>query len=331
VRITNKDINPCYHADLAIIADTIFYISYYFNYKLVQEYISEYNWSEKGFFKYYNVVNFEIDERIRPFFDLHNKEASFFYTYFTEHYNFKDSLNGYLSKIIIQDLKDEFIRYYQDNKIKVCDYKEIDSIIDILFHQVEEVGVKISLLHQHYLVNKRLFYKFVDSEVYMRVQSNEEIVDYYNPIGFISYIKPFGINKIENNGRNCLAVGIDYMKFQEDYSKENLNFLNINKLGEIYSNPIKTNIIYLIHKHGALTSRQIADLLNIGTDIIYKAINSLQYFLVLNCKEKSRKIYYSVNPEFFSKADKVAFDFNNFINDRRISNVEETKDHSDKN
>jgi hypothetical protein len=267
------------------------------------------------------MVDISVNEEIRPFFYLEN-ESTFFYTYMVENYNFSnsDSLNMFLSKIDIQDFKKKFTQYYENDKNFNFEFDNLDDTIQLLFQELKLVSEKIALLHQHYMVNKRIFNKFADSEVFLRVQSNNKKVDKYSPIGFISYIKPFGINIIKTATRHYLAVGVDYLKYQETYNRKNLDFLNINIIGKLYSSPSKMKILALLDMYAPLTSVQISNLSHININATYRMVNSLQNILAINCKESCGKLYYSVNQEFFTEAEKITSDFNN----RRNNNVEKT-------
>ncbi|MDR0288436.1 MAG: hypothetical protein LBI03_12125, partial [Clostridiales bacterium] len=95
---------------------------------------------------------------------------------------------------------------------------------------------------------------------------------------FLSFTSRYMTRLFTSNDKGYVSVivGLDYEKFCGEFLPENFNYLNINNVSKgALSYPQNTLIFELIKRYGSLSSAQLAELLNVPVESIYRGLRKL--------------------------------------------------------
>lgn len=105
----------------------------------------------------------------------------------------------------------------------------------------------------------------------------------------------------QHESNNLLLIGIDTIEYIENHPKENVKF-NLNNLGRIISDEIRTNILEILHDKGEISTGEFSRLLNMKMTSIFYHLNMMYSEDLLSIRNEGRKVYYKINKDYFRKA-----------------------------
>ncbi|MDR0288248.1 MAG: hypothetical protein LBI03_11175 [Clostridiales bacterium] len=313
-------LNIKYSMNLGTLYDSINYINYKFNSDVIDQVIQGYEISRNEYLEYYNKTDINIDGDTEPFFHIFNAN-SFLTAYFFENISSftEENLDEFLENIDTSRLKQQYIQFYNKegryessrSKEKTAFLNNFEEQCKKLYGQMNATEKRIRELHDVNILGK-LFDEVVQSDVLSKISVQNNIDRDIIRKSFVSfsYMAPFSIKTTLDKGSNYLILGVNYKQYMDHFYPESYDYLDINRIGKIFSHPIKTSIIKLLRKHGPLSVAQIVRLIKMPATTVYRIVAIMFDEKVLVYEERTdREIYYDLNPRYFDAAERVIKEF----------------------
>lgn len=300
----------------SILFDTVYYFDIFFNKSILQRKLINNGLDESIAFEAYDSVDFNLNDIYRAFFDLGNNRNSFAIFLLFGHIDHINNVDEFIDILMDKDYIIENISSFYANKAVIntedvflleieaktrasliAVIKDYGTVLDRLISDLKDVNIFI----QHYYASN--FDRIKDSEnlpEYMKIieEHGGEIdeIEYYG----ISLLNPFYFKK-------CRRVWVfgTFVSLERN-NTHNLENVTFESIAQILSGKVYMDIIEILYNNdNYLSANQIMDELNWSQAVLYRSLSHLYGEKVIFLKKEKNVHYYSINPEYFKKAEYI--------------------------
>ena len=305
-----------YSLEKSILFDTVYYFDIFFNNGIIRRELINSGLDENIAFEAYDSVGFDVNEIYRAFFDLENNRNSFAVFLLFGHISSISTVDEFIYILEDKEYIIEYISSFYANKAAV----NMEEIF-LLDMEADTRASLIAVINNYEKVLDRLAgdLKKVNSCVRRyyednshRARASENLNDYMKIVkehgGEVDEIEYYGISLMNPfNFKKCRKVWI-FGNFvnSERNNTHNLENVTFESAVDTLSGGVYMDIIDMLYKNNnCLSANQMMDELNWSQAVLYRALSHLYTEKAIFSKKEKNVNYYSINPEYFKKAEYV--------------------------
>ena len=305
-----------YSPEKSILFDTVYYFDIFFNNGIIRRELINSGLDENIAFEAYDSVGFDVNEIYRAFFDLGSNRNSFAVFLLFGHIDRINTVDEFIYILKDKEYIIEYISTFYANKsvidIEEAFLLEIDaktrasliaaiSNYETVLNRLADDLKSVSALVRSYYGNN--FDQISDSKnltEYMKIieeyGGDIEEIEYYS----ISLMNPFYFKK----SRKVWVFG-NFVSSERN-NTHNLKSVTLESVLNTLSGEVYMDIIDMLYKNNnCLSANQMMDELNWSQAVLYRALSHLYTEKAIFSKKEKNVNYYSINPEYFKKAEYV--------------------------
>ena len=305
-----------YSSEKSILFDTVYYFDLFFNKGIIRRELINSGLDENVAFKAYNSVGFDVNEIYRAFFDFGSNRNSFAVFLLFGHIDRINTVDEFIDILKDKEYIIEYISTFYANK----------SFIDIEETFLLRVEAKIrasliAIISNYETVLNRLVDDLKSVNVCMqRYYANnfDSVRDFENLDDYIKIIRDYGGNMDEIDCYGISLMNTFYFKkcrkvwvfgafaSSEQNSTHNLKNVTLESVLDTLSGGVYMDIIDMLYKNNnCLSANQMMDEINWSQAVLYRGLSYLCSEKAIFLKKEKNVNYYSINPEYFKKAEYV--------------------------
>ena len=300
----------------SILFDTIYYFDIFFNKNILQRKLINNGLNESVAFEAYDSIAFDLSEIYRAFFDLGNSRTSFGIFLLFGHIDHINNIDEFIDILMDKDYIIENISSFYANKSVInieetfllevegktrasliAVIKDYVTVLDRLISDLKDVN---TFIQRYYTSNFDRIKNFENLPEYVKIieEYGGEIdeIEYYG----ISFMNPFNFEK-------CRKVWVfgNFVSLGRN-NTHNLKNVTFESTVQTLSGKVYMDIIEILYNNNNyLSANQIMDELNWSQAVLYRSLSYLCSEKAIFSKKEKNINYYSINLEYFKKAEYV--------------------------